>query len=480
MSSASSTPSPSAERPSHPADAPSDLLDLPDPPPLRTMVGPGVVAVGIGMAAGEIILWPYLTSIGGLGLLWLAVVTLVVQTVINLEIERYTLATGQTVVAGFSRWSKAWGILICLAGAFQYVWPGWATSGSTVLTYLTGGGDVTWITVGSLVGFGVVLTVSPVVYRTIEKVEVVKVALTLFFLAVVAVAVIGWHTWSTAGEKTVTGAGRIPDGITFTMILSAIGAAGAGGVHNLVLSNWIRDKGYGMGAHVPKLVSPITGQSEASGADRYAFPQDEANLARWRVWWRRANTEHIVSFFVVCLVTIGLMSMLAYETLFGRDDVENSPTFLRIQGDLLGQQVGDWLKIVFFAVATVSLWAASIGLLDVIGRVVSDFAKRTYLRESAFWTEGRLYFAVVWAEVGIGSAILLSGVNQPIVLLTISTCTASVVTLVYSALLIRLNRRDLPTAVRLRGSRLGMMLLAIGFYGFFALAMLKSQIEANF
>ncbi|WP_201724763.1 Nramp family divalent metal transporter, partial [Streptomyces antimycoticus] len=249
MSSASSTPSPSTRRPSHPVDAPPHLLDLPDPPPLRTMVGPGVVAVGIGMAAGEIILWPYLTSIGGLGLLWLAVVTLVVQTVINLEIERYTLATGQTVVAGFSRWSKAWGILICLAGAFQYVWPGWATSGSTVLTYLTGGGDVTWITVGSLVGFGVVLTVSPVVYRTIEKVEVVKVALTLFFLAVVAVAVIGWHTWSTAGEKTVTGAGRIPDGITFTMILSAIGAAGAGGVHNLVLSNWIRDKGYGMGAH---------------------------------------------------------------------------------------------------------------------------------------------------------------------------------------------------------------------------------------
>ncbi|CAM5661107.1 Manganese transporter OS=Streptomyces antimycoticus OX=68175 GN=SANT12839_060290 PE=4 SV=1 [Streptomyces antimycoticus] len=165
-----------------------------------------------------------------------------------------------------------------------------------MLTYLTGGGDVTWITVGSLVGFGVVLTVSPVVYRTIEKVEVVKVALTLFFLAVVAVAVIGWHTWSTAGEKTVTSTGRIPDGITFTMILSAIGAAGAGGVHNLVLSNWIRDKGYGMGAHVPSCVCPITGQSEASGANHYAFPQDEANLARWRVWWRRANTEHNMVF----------------------------------------------------------------------------------------------------------------------------------------------------------------------------------------
>ena len=107
--------------------------DLPEPPALRKMIGPGVVAVGIGMAAGEIILWPYLTALGGLGLLWLAFTTLAVQFVINMEIERDTLATGQTVVAGFSRWWKGWGIIICLAGAFQYVWPGWATSGSTVL-----------------------------------------------------------------------------------------------------------------------------------------------------------------------------------------------------------------------------------------------------------------------------------------------------------------------------------------------------------
>ena len=54
-------------------------LDLPEPMSLRRMVGPGVVAVGIGMAAGEIILWPYLTAIGGLGLLWLAFATLAVQ-----------------------------------------------------------------------------------------------------------------------------------------------------------------------------------------------------------------------------------------------------------------------------------------------------------------------------------------------------------------------------------------------------------------
>jgi hypothetical protein len=454
------------------------VRDLPEVPTLRRMVGPGIVAVGIGLAAGEIILWPYLTSIGGLGLLWLALLTLVVQFFINMEIERYTLATGQTVVAGLARWSKLWGIAICLAGAFQYVWPGWVTSGSTVFTYLIGGGNPTWVSVAALFAIGALLSASRVVYKTVERVEMLKVALTLFFLAVVVVFVISLATWGEGATQVVTGFGSIPEGITFVMLLSAIGAAGAGGVHNLVLSNWIRDKGYGMGHHVPRLVSPITGQKEASGADYYAFPQDEANLARWRLWWKRANIEHFTSFFAVCFVTIGVMSLLAYETLYGRSDLASDTTFLQIQGDVFASQVGTWLKILFFAIASVSLWAAAMGLLDVIGRVAADFVKRSYLQDSPTWTESRLYFAVVWGEIVLGSLILGTGFTQPIGLLLVSTCAASFVTLVYSILLVRLNRRDLPAAIRLRGIRLGGMITAICFYGFFAVAMVVTQIQA--
>jgi hypothetical protein len=465
------------QEPAVPSDGAAVTRNLPEPMSLRRMIGPGVVAAGIGLAAGEIILWPYLTSIGGLGLLWLAVVTLAIQFVINMEIERYTLATGQTVVSGFSRWWKGWGIVICLAGAFQYVWPGWATSGSTVFTYLVGGGDPVWITVISLIAIGALLSVSKVIYRTVERVEVVKVGLTLFFMVVVVVFVISLATWGDAARETVTGFGRIPEGITFTLILSAIGAAGAGGVHNLVLSNWIRDKRYGMGAHVPRLISPITGQEEAAGSDRYAFPQDEANLARWQVWWKRANTEHFFAFLLVCFVTITIMSLLAYETLYGRDDLKSDPSFLRIEGDILADQVGVWLKLLFFAIASVSLWAAAMGLLDIIGRVASDFVRRYYLAGSTRWTEARLYLAVVWAEIVLGSIILLAGFDQPIGLLIVSTCAASVVTLLYSILLVKLNIRDLPAAIRLRGWRLGGLLIAIAFYGFFAVAMVVTQLQ---
>ena len=452
------------------------VRDLPDVPPLGRMVGPGVVAVGIGMAAGEIVIWPYITSLAGFGLLWLAVITLIMQVVINMEIERYTLATGQTVVAGVSRWWKGWGALIILGGLFQYAWPGWATSAAAVFSFSVGG-NATWVAVISLWVIGALLSASPVVYQTVEKVEFVKVAATIFFLAVVIVAVLTWRTVGEGAAAVFTGFGQIPAEVPFVLMLSGIGAAGAGGVHNLVLSNWIRDKGYGMGAHVPRLVSPLTGHEEAAGADRYAFPETPENMGRWSLWWKRANLEHFLSFFVVCFITIGVMSFLAYQTLFGRDGV-TTDNFLQIQGDILGTSVGGWLRILFFSIAIVSLWATALGLLDVIGRASADFVKRNFLQDSEF-SENKLYFVVVWLEIIFGSTVLLLGIDQPLALLLISTCAASVVTLLYSALLIRLNRRELPAEIRLRGWRLVMMWAAVGFYAFFAIGTLVTQIQAN-
>ena len=45
--------------------------DLPEPPArLWPLIGPGVVAAGVGLASGEFILWPFIASQVGLTLLW--------------------------------------------------------------------------------------------------------------------------------------------------------------------------------------------------------------------------------------------------------------------------------------------------------------------------------------------------------------------------------------------------------------------------
>lgn len=109
--------------------------------------------------------------------------------------------------------------------------------------------------------------------------------------------------------------------------------------------------------------------------------------------------------------------------------------------------------------------------------MASDFLKRNYLQGSTRWTESKLYFAAVWGEIVLGSIILALCFTQPIALLLVPTCAASIVTLIYSVLLIRLNRRDVPAPIRLRGVRLGAMIFAVAFYGFFAAALLVTQVQ---
>lgn len=83
-----------------------------EPKPYWRLIGPGIGAAGVGLASGEFILYPYIASQVGLVFVWAALVSLVTQFFINMEIERYTLATGETVLTGFSRYWLIWAILL--------------------------------------------------------------------------------------------------------------------------------------------------------------------------------------------------------------------------------------------------------------------------------------------------------------------------------------------------------------------------------
>ena len=97
--------------------------------------------VGCGISSGEYIIWPFITSQVGLVFLWAAAAGLFMQLILNMEIERYTLATGETAVAGFARYWKWWGVAFIVCAVVPNMWPGWALSSATLLTFLFGGGD---------------------------------------------------------------------------------------------------------------------------------------------------------------------------------------------------------------------------------------------------------------------------------------------------------------------------------------------------
>ena len=97
-----------------------EVRDMPDPPRnYWRLVGPGIVAGGVGLSSGEFVLWPFIASQVGLILLWGALVGVVTQFFLNMEVERYTLATGETAVTGFNRFWKHWGLVFAILVLFR-------------------------------------------------------------------------------------------------------------------------------------------------------------------------------------------------------------------------------------------------------------------------------------------------------------------------------------------------------------------------
>ena len=293
------------------------VRDLPDPPRnLWRIVGPGIVAAGVGLSSGEFILWPFIASQAGLIFLWGAVLGVVTQFFLNMEIERYTLATGETAVTGFTRLWKPWGALFIVMTVVPWAWPGWATGGTTTLSFVFGFSEdaVPWITIGILVLIGAVLTASPVVYQTVEKIQFFMVGLIVLFVLYAMFFLLGGEGYVELA-KGFGAVDQIPAGIESigtATLLGAIAFAGAGGAMNLAQSNWMRDKGLGMGARLPKVVSPFTGEEIAAPTTGYFFKRDAENMRRWNAWWKLAHREQFTTFFVIGAVTLFVFMALTY------------------------------------------------------------------------------------------------------------------------------------------------------------------------
>ena len=113
--------------------------DLPEAPPWTQLVGPSVILAGLALGSGEFVFWPYITYRSGFVFFWACLLGVITQYFINLEIERWTLATGESAITGFCRLSRWWAPVMLLLNILPWIWPGWATGAGKLLSWLVFG-----------------------------------------------------------------------------------------------------------------------------------------------------------------------------------------------------------------------------------------------------------------------------------------------------------------------------------------------------
>ncbi len=462
-----------------------EYRDLPEPAGLRKYIGASVILLATALGSGELIIWPSITARVGIGLLWLAVLGVTMQYFLNMEIERYTLATGETAVTGFSRLWKPWGIIFVLGAILPNAWPGWASSGATEFTFIFGltSSSVPIIAAIFLTAIGISVTVSPVIYQLLEKVQGVMVVIIIIFIGFAIVVATDASAWTGIITKAPSSIPAFPGyfrQLGAASLLGAIAFAGAGGANNLVQSNYVRDKGMGMGILIPNIVSPITGEEVAAPSLGYMFQETEENKRRWKGWWKVANQEQLITFWFLGTLLLVALSVLVFSTIGGGNVLPGDLSFVQDEGNQLGQSIGSWFETFFFVAGFVMLFSTNLGVLDYVARLTGDSLKVSYLGNSEFWSESKIYITVIWAMIIAGITILFAGLSQPLILLVIASAGGGVVMAFYSVMLIVLNRKVLPDVAKLKGWRVPIMVFIAIFFVIFSLILVYSQISGLF
>jgi len=321
---------------------------------------------------------------------------------------------------------------------------------------------------------GVILTAGPVLYKTMEKLQLVMVPVILVFVCVLFAAIVR----ADSVREMVSGSfrfGYIPEGVALPYLLGAIAYAGAGGSLNLAQSNYIKDKAYGMGAFIGRITSPITGQREAVLDTGFLPRETEENAAKWRRWWLAANWEHFLTFFLLGVISLVLLACIAHSTVFGLD-IGEGMAFIKQQGIEIGKAFGGLARIGFLIAGALILLTTELGIMDMVARVSSDIIRTVWGQESKRWSLRKVYYLWLWGEILLGCTILIAGFDKPLALLILGASLNGLVMALYSLLLLWVNMRVLPSWLAMGKVRFLAMVWACAFYGYFAMIVLRGQI----
>lgn len=451
---------------------------FPKPLRFRQLIGPSFLILALGLGSGEIILWPYLVSNYGLGIAWGALLGITFQYFINMEIERYALVKGESVFVGLKKqfsWAPKWFIFSTFAG---FGIPGIIAACAVVVTHLVGFGHFKWYAIAMLLLIGVILSLGKTVYDSMEKIAESVIMFGTPFILILAIYLASKMDWAALGRGLIgigeplatspAGYWFLPAGISIATFLAAFAYAGAGGNLNLTQSIYVREKGYGMGKYATKMAGLFRSKQEQEisleGVESDTTPQSVENF---KLWWKQISKEHLLVFWFIGILTMSLLMLLSYTTVFKGTQIElTGIDFVIAEGLAIGQALAPWVGVLFLIVVSIKLFQTQLGVMDSTSRIMSEnLALDRGLKKVNL---SKIYFSFVWAQIIFGIILFLLDFTQPITLLVLGAVINALGMFVHIGMVNYMNIKQLPKPFRAKIWREAVMLLIFLFFAFFS------------
>jgi len=454
--------------------------DLPAPPPfglrgIVKVIGPGAIMAATSIGGGEWLVGPAAAVKYSSAIFLIATIAIVLQVIFNLEGIRYTLYTGEPIYGGIMRLKpgpRFWAAFYSALGFFQLGWPALAGSAAATLFgawmgRMPGAPDQpmqAWITTALIAAVVLILSFGGTIERMLEYFAWTMLAVVFLFLIAVNVAFVPFpHWWQTfTGFFSLAG---LSHPIDWGLIGALAATAGSGGIGNLTVTNWVRDKGFGMGSKVGAIPSAVGGHEIQLSHVGTVFPVTDANLARWREWMRYVHTDQLWVWGLFCFLGMFLNVNLATAII---------PPGTDLQGLAAGAYQAEYLSKIWrgfwFLTLFNGFWIlfkTQLGNTDILVRTVTD----------AVWMarqgEGGRRLDIRYLYYGILAAFSLWGViairmATPFQLFKFLANMAGIVLAIAGVQIVMVNRRFLPRVLRPALWREIAVLGCSAFYAYFA------------
>lgn len=461
---------------------------LPVPPSPKGLqwlgvVGPGVIVLGAAIGGGEFLLGPAAFVRYGFSLLWVTSVAVFLQTVFNTELMRYTVATGEPVITGFMRTrpsSTMWAWVYTILYLLQMGWPAWAANAAAAAFFLwtrhlpgaADAGNVYLIGVAAYLICVGILLIGRRIERTLELLNALLIVCILGSFLVLAILFVPGSVWLASGagffgyDTVHSTFNFLPPGADYFLLGALAGYSGAGGVGNIVLSNWARDRGYGMGERAGYIPAAVGGHQINLAHTGFKFTPNVVEMGKWRGWWRIVAADQWGVFFIGAILGMGLPALLYVTFLPNGTDIRGLGIAAALANGI-GAKAG---PLVAGMIAFLGVWMLFKSQLDILEgqvRAITDILWTGSARIRK-WRGGdvrAVYYsilglAVVWGMIALRLA-------QPIVLLQIGANIASVVFIISSIHLLYINTKLLPAELRPSLFRRATLVAMSIFYTFF-------------
>lgn len=390
----------------------------------------------------------------------------------NMEIERYALAHGESIFVGLARKLRLISFWFLLSTFIPWMWPGIIASSAKFMSTIAGVEDSHYLAIILLILIGIILSLGPVLYKTVEALQRAIITIGVPSIFILSIILAKPENWTALAQGTV-GIGEgflfLPAGISIATFLAALAYAGAGGNLNLAQSFYVKEKGYGMGKYAGRITSLLTGKSEDVSITGSKFEATYENIHGFKVWWKNINIEHFVIFWLTGSITILLLSLLSYAVVFGQPGNEQGVNFVIREAQIIGERIFPAVGTFFLLIVAVTLFGTQLGVFDATSRILSENVILSAFGRLKEKNIRPLYYLVLWLQVIAGIVILLLGFREPLQLVVTAAVLNAIAMFVHTGLTLWLNLTSLDKAIRPSIFRISVMALAFLFYGGFSM-----------